>query len=136
MAKELIRGIFPQIDRYFPFHGSKILSVLLTFYKHLLLWDFFSFGICIPSMSTSPSDNFIGKLHSNVKVVFFCDPIRNITYHNLVLIERIEKVSKSSMDPNCGFKRKHESSVYNDTFVFKPWISNRLKLSLDLYFNS
>jgi hypothetical protein len=46
MTKELIREIFPQIEMYCPFYGSK---------------------------STSPSEHFIGKLHGNVKVVFFCD---------------------------------------------------------------
>ena len=35
-------------------------------------------------------------------------------------------------DRNCGFKRKHELSVYNDTFLLKPWISNPLTLLLDL----
>jgi hypothetical protein len=77
------------------------------------------------------SDNFIGKLHDTVKVVFFCDPICN----NLVVI-RLEKLSSSSTrlcrDPNCRFKRKQESSRYNDTFVFKPWISKPLILLLDL----
>ena len=29
-------------------------------------------------MSTSPSDHFIGKLHGNVKLEFFCYPKRNI----------------------------------------------------------
>jgi hypothetical protein len=31
MTKELIGVIFPQIDRYFPFHGSKILSIVANF---------------------------------------------------------------------------------------------------------
>jgi hypothetical protein len=35
-------------------------------------------------------------------------------------------------DPNCGFKRKHESSAYDDSFVFKHWISSPLILLLDL----
>ena len=74
-------------------------------------------------MSTSPSDQFINKQHGNVKVVFFCDPIPNIEHIASFGCnpERLEKVFISSMrlwrDPNCGFKRKHESA-YNDTFVF------------------
>jgi hypothetical protein len=35
-------------------------------------------------------------------------------------------------DSNCGFKRKHEFSAYNDTFVFKLRISNPLILLFDL----
>ena len=31
ITKELIRVIFTQIDRYFPFHGSKILSIFANF---------------------------------------------------------------------------------------------------------
>jgi hypothetical protein len=48
----------------------------------------------------------------NVKVVFFCDLIRNIGWNP----ERLEQVSGSSMrlwrDQHCGFKRKRESE-YN-----------------------
>ena len=81
-------------------------------------------------MSTSPSDHFIGKLHGNVKFAFFSDPIRDIVHFSQFGFnpERIAKVSRSSMRPwrnsDCSFKRKHESSAYNDTLVFKTQISN------------
>ena len=72
MTKELIGVIFPQIDRYFPFHGSKILSIFANFLLKLIgVRSFLCFGIYIPSVSTSPSDHFIGKLHGNVKVSIF-----------------------------------------------------------------
>ena len=32
------------------------------------------------SISTSPSDHFIGKLQANVKVVLFCDPMHIINW--------------------------------------------------------
>ena len=100
--------------------------------------SFLYFGIRIPSTSTSPSDPFIGKLHGNVKVQMFCDPIHDkCTILQLGFNpERLAKLSRSSMwlwrDSNCGFKRKHESSAYNDNFVFKPRISNPLILLLEL----
>lgn len=42
----------------------------------------------MPSMSTSSLDHFIGELHGNVKVSFFCGPICNIVHNNLVLIDQ------------------------------------------------
>ena len=50
------------------------------------------------SLSTSLSDHFIGKLHGNVKVVLFSDPICNIVHLSSFgfNLERLEKVSRSS----------------------------------------